>query len=153
LASGLKAALQNDKSVFSCWFVVLVFFRACALSVSMELCINSLHFHASCHCFVYIYIYIPCRACHSGQRTMYHKTKPTEKQKTKPQSHLYSLVPQVSLILHLLWLLWRLKPNCDMSSETGFHLVSPSQHFYQPNVSQISVVAHQQVVAHLFSKQ
>jgi hypothetical protein len=25
LAFGLKAALQNDKSLFSCWFVVLVF--------------------------------------------------------------------------------------------------------------------------------
>jgi len=57
LASRLKAALQNDKSVFSCWFVVLVFFKACALSVSMELCINSLHFHASYHCVFYIYIF------------------------------------------------------------------------------------------------
>jgi hypothetical protein len=37
-----------------------------------------------------------------------------------------------------------------MSSETGFHVVSPSQHAYQPNVSHISVVAHEQVVAHLF---
>jgi hypothetical protein len=32
LAFGLKAALQNDKSLFSCWFVVLVFFQSlCSL--------------------------------------------------------------------------------------------------------------------------